>query len=522
MNKNLKMNKLIQAHNEKMNRLVNVSSIRRVNELDFFTECSIRYQKYLNAPLALNPHEGKKLSDIIKQDFIQQAQDQEFGVILRSTRLATDIKNMSQQQVKEDKKYIDQYFSRLDQIQKLGGYLIVAVEELSVDKLPEFIANYRNVNINGTDEKSKDRNMFMLAAWANLFDYFADVKVEKGYTFRKTNNSEIAVLTQRIKFLIEGKTFKKYLHKKDYIVNDFLNNNNIVYDEMGRAYYSIYGEVDSSQVGNGDLIDLYLSDVPDSMDLGETFENGGIMRNSTLQPQYFLGGTIPSNNTDDLSQDTSIKIPMYNIKNDKLVRFFVKPVNTVAINKTPAYNSEVNSHLAGLFAVASGDISVLSGYTNKRLGIDLPLGMNEIVGEDLEAMYEMLSPEGKVGFVGNRYMFNTSGLDKKKISLVDAQKAFLMDLVLDSNLDIKLVQENVPGQPQMIKEVLRDDSPQGLDLIKALNDNEMPIPEYYKNMLGVIEWQAGMPVYLQKLPEETTSLPSERNEQVNKFVEKYS
>ena len=310
MNKNLKMNKLIQAHNEKMNRLVNVSSIRRVNELDFFTECSIRYQKYLNAPLALNPHEGKKLSDIIKQDFIQQAQDQEFGVILRSTRLATDIKNMSQQQVKEDKKYIDQYFSRLDQIQKLGGYLIVAVEELSVDKLPEFIANYRNVNINGTDEKSKDRNMFMLAAWANLFDYFADVKVEKGYTFRKTNNSEIAVLTQRIKFLIEGKTFKNFLHKKDYIVNDFLNNNNIVYDEMGRAYYSIYGEVDSSQVGNGDLIDLYLSDVPDSMDLGETFENGGIMRNSTLQPQYFLGGTIPSNNTDDLSQDTSIKIPM--------------------------------------------------------------------------------------------------------------------------------------------------------------------------------------------------------------------
>ena len=44
--------------------------------------------------------------------------------------------------------------------------------------------------------------MFMLAAWANLFDYFEDVKVEKGYTFRKTNNGEIAVLTQRIKFRI--------------------------------------------------------------------------------------------------------------------------------------------------------------------------------------------------------------------------------------------------------------------------------------------------------------------------------
>ena len=199
-----------------------------------------------------------------------------------------------------------------------------------------------------------------------------------------------------------------------------------------------------------------------------------------------------------------------------------KPINTSAINKTPAYASEVNAHVAGLFAVASGDISVLSGYTNKRLGIDLPLGMNEVVTEDLIAMYEMLSPEGKVGFVGNRYMFNTTGLDQKRISLVDAQKAFLMDLILDSNLDIKLVQENVPGQPKMVKEVLRDDTKQGQDLIKALNDNEMPIPEYYKNMLGIEEWQAGMPVYLQALPEEIKDLPSEKTKEIEAFVEQYS
>ena len=63
------MNTLIQAHNDKMNRLVNVSSKRRATELDFFTECSIKYQKYLNAPLALNPHEGKKISDIINKNF---------------------------------------------------------------------------------------------------------------------------------------------------------------------------------------------------------------------------------------------------------------------------------------------------------------------------------------------------------------------------------------------------------------------------------------------------------------------
>ena len=516
------MNTLIQAHNEKMNRLVNVSSMRRVNELDFFTECSIKYQKYLNAPLALNPYEGKKLSDVIKQEFIQQAQDQEFGVIVRSTRLATDIKNMSQEQIKEDKKYIDQFFGRLEKIQKLGGYLIVAVENIRPETLPAFIANYRNMNINGTNEESKDRNMFMLAAWANLFDYFEDVQVEKGFTFRQTNNGEIAVLTQRIKFLIKGETFRKYLHKKDYIVRDFLNNKNITFDETGEGYYTIYGEVDSTQVENGDLLTLYLSEVPQGMDLGETFQNGGIMMNATLQPQYFLGGTVPSEDPNNPDQDTSIKIPMYKVKDNKVKRFFVKPINTVAINKTPAYNAEVNAHVAGLFAVASGDISVLSGYTNKRLGIDLPLGMNEIVTEDLVAMYEMLSPEGKVGFVGNRYMFNTTGLDQKRISLVDAQKAFVMDLILDSNLDIKLVQNNVPGQPQMIKEILRDDTQQGRDLIKALNDNEMPIPEYYKNMLGITEWQAGMPVYLQKLPEQESELPTEQTEQLAAFIEQYS
>jgi len=289
-----------------MNRLVNVSSMRRVNELDFFTECSIKYQKYLNAPLALNPHEGKKLSDIIKQDFIQQAQAQELGVIVRSTRLATDIKNMSQQQIKEDKKFISQYFSRLEKIQKLGGYLIVAVENIKPETLPAFIANYRNMNINGTNEQSKDRNMFMLAAWANLFDYFEDVKVEKGFTFRQTNNDEIAVLTQRISFLIKGQTFKKYLHKKNYVVKDFLQNKNITFDEMGKGYYTIYGEVDSTQVENGDLLNLYLSEVPKGMDLGETFQNGGIMQNATLQPQFFLGGTVMSEGT-NADQDTSIK-----------------------------------------------------------------------------------------------------------------------------------------------------------------------------------------------------------------------
>jgi hypothetical protein len=50
----------------------------------------------------------------------------------------------------------------------------------------------------------------------------------------------------------------------------------------------------------------------------------------------------------------------------------------------------------------------------------------------------------------------------------------------------------------------------------------MPIPEYYKNMLGITEWQTGMPVYLQKLPEQESELPTEKTDQVAAFIEQYS
>jgi hypothetical protein len=50
----------------------------------------------------------------------------------------------------------------------------------------------------------------------------------------------------------------------------------------------------------------------------------------------------------------------------------------------------------------------------------------------------------------------------------------------------------------------------------------MPIPEFYRDMLDINEWQAGMPVYLQKLPEEVSELPKEQNEQIAAFVEQYS
>ncbi|GAH26155.1 unnamed protein product, partial [marine sediment metagenome] len=102
------------------------------------------------------------------------------------------------------------------------------------------------------------------------------------------------------------------------------------------------------------------------------------------------------------------------------------------------YYAEVRAHVSGLFAVASGDISVLSGYSNKRLGIDLPLGINEEVSPELAKLYDELDPEGKAGFVGNRYAFNKTGYGDQAVAMVDAQRAYMMSTILQSNLDRKL------------------------------------------------------------------------------------
>jgi len=517
------MNKLIKANIEKLNRLVDVSRTRRSAEMDFFTEASNKYRNFLNYPLATNPNEDKSLADIIINSFIEEAQRPLDGIIARQTRLNLDIKNMSQEEIKADKKYIDDYFKRLDQVGKLGGYLIVGVEEITPDNLPSFIANYENININGTSERVKDRNMFMAAGWATLFNYFDDVVCNRDFYFKETINGELTIFEQTVDILISGETFKKFLHKKSYIVDDFLNNKNIVIREDGRAYYRILGEIDSKQIENGDLIDLYISDVPAGLKIGNVFNNAGITINATLQPQYFLGGTVLSEDSSDTAQDTSIKIPIYSVVENKVKRFFVKPINTEAINKNSAYRSEIQSHIAGLFSIASGNISVLSGYSNKRLGLDLPLGINENVTGMLEKLYEDLSPEGKAAFVGNRYAFNKiSPNSSQKISLVDAQKAWLMQAIMDHALDVKLPQQGEPGGPSIVKETLTDSTPQGRDLIKALNENEMPIPEFYSKMLGITSWQAGMPIYYQRLPEEVNDLPTERTEEIEAFVQQYS
>ena len=61
-----------------------------------------------------------------------------------------------------------------------------------------------------------------------------------------------------------------------------------------------------------------------------------------------------------------------------------------------------------------------------------------------------------------------------------------------------------------------------ITLIKALNDNELPIPEFYKTMLGVKECEAGMPIYYQKLPEEVKAIPEQPDEQLQALIQQYS
>ena len=188
----------------------------------------------------------------------------------------------------------------------------------------------------------------------------------------------------------------------------------------------------------------------------------------------------------------------------------------------PSYKVEIQAHIAGLFSLAGGNISVLYGYSNKRLGVDLPVGINESVTPELEKLYNELSPEGKVNFVGNRYMYNKVSNSGRYLSLIDAQKAYIMSIILQSNLDKKLPQKNYANQPSIVKDVLNDSTKAGQDLIKALNDNDMPIPEFYRNMLGITQWQAGMPIYYQKLPEEVRDVPAEPNADMAELIAQYS
>ena len=79
------------------------------------------------------------------------------------------------------------YFERLDKIAKLGGYLVSAIDPVRPQNLPEFIQNYNNININGTNERIKDRNMYMLDEMSLGFRSFANSFYSEMYDFTLDN-----------------------------------------------------------------------------------------------------------------------------------------------------------------------------------------------------------------------------------------------------------------------------------------------------------------------------------------------
>jgi len=119
-------------------------------------------------------------------------------------------------------------------------------------------------------------------------------------------------------------------------------------------------------------------------------------------------------------------------------------------------------------------------------------------------------------------MYNKVSNSGRYISLIDAQKAYIMSLIIQSNLDRKLPQKNYANQPSIVKDVLTDATQSGRDLINALNKYELPIPEFYRTMLGITQWEAGMPVYYQKLPEEIRDVPAEQDPKMAELIAQYS
>tara|TARA_R100000656_G_scaffold15926_2_gene15239 strand:- start:10 stop:1566 length:1557 start_codon:yes stop_codon:yes gene_type:complete len=518
----MKQKSLIEAHNNTIKRLSDISQTRRASDLDFLTRSSINYRDAQFSPSSANENEDEKLTIKVKDAFIEEA-ERVGGVIDAQTRLNSQLPNLSNPEIKTLNRYTNDYFKRLKQIGEVGGYLSVATEELQPDNLPNFMADWPNYNINGYNERDRDNNLFQASGWANDFDYYDDVKVKKDFYFQPTAGGEKTVLTQDIYIDPLGKTFKDFLHNKPYIIDDFLANKNLEQDETGKHWYKISGEVDSDSVVNLNILDHFISDVPAGMKLGDAFENAELTKNGTLQPQYFLGGSPISSDNETPEEDTAVKMPMYTVKENKMGRNLIKFINTEAINANPAYNSEVNAHMAGVFANGGGNPGVLYGYANNRLGIDLPIGFFDYITPEEKALYESLSPEEKTGYMGLREKFNTlNKTNKRNIGLVNAQKAWFLQRTFENNLDRKLPQQVGDNEPSIVKDILTDKTEQGKDMIEFLNKNNMPIPEFYRIMLGIQEWQAGMPVFYQKLPEELKNLPKKPSPKQKEFIKKYS
>ena len=205
----MKQKSLIEAHNNAINRLVDISQKRQAKDLDFITRSSINYRDAQFSPFSANENEDEKLSVKVRDAFIEEAQ-RVGGVIDAQTRLNSQLPNLSNVEIKALTKQRNDYFNRLKQIGDVGGYLSVATEEMEPNNLPDFLAEWNQFNINGYNERDRDNNLFQASGWANNFDYYDDVKVKKDFYFQPTQTNELVVFKQTVMLEIGGETYRKY------------------------------------------------------------------------------------------------------------------------------------------------------------------------------------------------------------------------------------------------------------------------------------------------------------------------
>ena len=157
------------------------------------------------------------------------------------------------------------------------------------DNLPQTISNLDSISFNGKNEEQRDNSMMAINGWANNFDNTPEVKVNKGYRYESEGGENKAFLTQTVDVDMFSKTWDKYFDNRDYIMRDVVDGKNMfINPDNGRRYYRFYSEVDNTLVGNGDIFDMYTTEVPPTMKYGDAFENSGVTQKATIQPQFFF------------------------------------------------------------------------------------------------------------------------------------------------------------------------------------------------------------------------------------------
>ena len=119
-------------------------------------------------------------------------------------------------------------------------------------------------------------------------------------------------------------------------------------------------------------------------------------------------------------------------------------------------------------------------------------------------------------------MYPVLEMASNNISLINSQKAWFIDKILEKNLDIKLQENTASQEPSLVKEELTDKTKKGRDIIEFLNKNNMPIPEFYAKNLGINKWQAGMNVYYQMLPKGIKNIPDKLDPELQKLLKEYT